>query len=420
VIDPLLVYSTYLGGGGGDLGSDIAVDASGNAYVTGETTSTNFPTTNPVQAANGGGYDAFVAKIGLGANLSITKTHGQATAVAGQPVTYTITVTNSGPDPVTGATVTDTVPAALVAPTWTCVGAGGGTCTAAGAGNINDTVNLPVGATVTYTLSATVSPTASTFSNTAIITAPNIAYDPNLANNTATDTDIVTCGSVVVGVPDGRLTNVSVASGATAWFGATVKIGNSYSVEFKNTTGSSPPGPLTVFKGDDSCNVGSTLTTNNTSTIEPSGTGGLARASFTATGTQSFFQALLVNTTGGPVTLTFGWSDTSLVSPAWTTTGSFDTYYAFQNTTGADLSGSLTLLDTSGAVVTTIAVSVPAGQTVSTNTLSLGVARNRTGTAKFTHNGPPRSIVVGAAIANFSLNPAYVQPVKFQAIREAR
>jgi hypothetical protein len=38
----------------------------------------------------------------------------------------------------------------------------------------------------------------------------------------------------------------------------------------------------------------------------------------------------------------------------------------------------------------------------------------------FTHNGPPGSFVVEAAIANFTISPAYVQPVKFQAVRQAR
>jgi hypothetical protein len=63
VIDPVLFYSTYLGGSSDDIGNGIAVDAAGSAYVTGQTTSTNFPTANPVQATIGGASDAFVAKI---------------------------------------------------------------------------------------------------------------------------------------------------------------------------------------------------------------------------------------------------------------------------------------------------------------------------------------------------------------------
>ncbi|TAM81964.1 MAG: choice-of-anchor D domain-containing protein [Acidobacteria bacterium] len=62
VIDPVLSYSTYLGGSGGDDGLGIAVDASGNAYVTGTTASANFPTTGG-QTTLGGGKDIFVAKI---------------------------------------------------------------------------------------------------------------------------------------------------------------------------------------------------------------------------------------------------------------------------------------------------------------------------------------------------------------------
>jgi hypothetical protein len=58
-----LVYSTYLGGSADDIGSGIAVDASGNPYLTGRTFSTDFPTRNPFQAANGGGVDAFVTRL---------------------------------------------------------------------------------------------------------------------------------------------------------------------------------------------------------------------------------------------------------------------------------------------------------------------------------------------------------------------
>jgi len=64
VIDPTLFYSTYLGGSSNEHGLGIAVDAAGNACVTGYTLSTNFPTTSAaIQSANQGSYDAFVTKL---------------------------------------------------------------------------------------------------------------------------------------------------------------------------------------------------------------------------------------------------------------------------------------------------------------------------------------------------------------------
>jgi hypothetical protein len=63
VIDPVLIYSTYLGGSGGDGASAMAVDALGNAYVTGSISSTDFPTTSGAFQTFGGGADAFVSKL---------------------------------------------------------------------------------------------------------------------------------------------------------------------------------------------------------------------------------------------------------------------------------------------------------------------------------------------------------------------
>lgn len=57
-----LIYSTYLGGSGDDENGAIAVDSAGNAYVSGDTTSTDFPTPNALQADNKGQRDVFVAK----------------------------------------------------------------------------------------------------------------------------------------------------------------------------------------------------------------------------------------------------------------------------------------------------------------------------------------------------------------------
>jgi len=55
-----LVYSTYLGGSGQDGGAALALDSTGNAYVTGTTTSPNFPTVKPIQG-RGPGSDSFLA-----------------------------------------------------------------------------------------------------------------------------------------------------------------------------------------------------------------------------------------------------------------------------------------------------------------------------------------------------------------------
>jgi Beta-propeller repeat len=78
VIDPVLVYSTYLGGLGFDNGTDIAVDAQGNAYVLGSTTSLDFPTVNPIQPTLGGSPnlpDVFVAKLNREGSALIYSTY---------------------------------------------------------------------------------------------------------------------------------------------------------------------------------------------------------------------------------------------------------------------------------------------------------------------------------------------------------
>lgn len=64
IIDPVLVYSTYLAGNGGEYGTDIAVVSAGLVYVTGYTSSTNFPTLNQYQSfSSGSNFHAFVTKL---------------------------------------------------------------------------------------------------------------------------------------------------------------------------------------------------------------------------------------------------------------------------------------------------------------------------------------------------------------------
>jgi hypothetical protein len=83
-----LVYSTYLGGSGGDAGVGIAIDSSGNAFVTGGTGSTNFPTVNPVQPNYAGGSgDAFVTELNpLGTGLVFSTYLGGSGDDSGQGI----------------------------------------------------------------------------------------------------------------------------------------------------------------------------------------------------------------------------------------------------------------------------------------------------------------------------------------------
>lgn len=104
-----LVYSTYLGGTSADEGRGIALDSSGNAYVTGLTTSTDFPTANPMQATYRGSQDAFVAKLdGAGAALAYSTYLGGTGTDQGS----SIAVDSSGQAYVTGYTTSTNFPLA--------------------------------------------------------------------------------------------------------------------------------------------------------------------------------------------------------------------------------------------------------------------------------------------------------------------
>ncbi len=98
-----LIYSTYLGGNGGDVGYSIAVDASGNAYLTGQTRSSNFPTMSPLQPISGGFIDLFVTKINPSGSALVYSTYlggnnfdrGQGIAVDASGSAYVTGLTQS-------------------------------------------------------------------------------------------------------------------------------------------------------------------------------------------------------------------------------------------------------------------------------------------------------------------------------------
>ncbi len=128
------------------------------------------------------------------ADLAITKTLATSPLVAGQPATFTIGVTNNGPQTGTGVTVTDAVPAGFTA---VQAAPSGGSCTVGG----TITCSLPdlaVGASATITVTGTVSPSfepGAALTNTASVTGAR--FDVNPANNTATASGTLTAISDV-------------------------------------------------------------------------------------------------------------------------------------------------------------------------------------------------------------------------------
>ncbi len=82
VIDPVLWYSTYLGGGSTETGKNVAVDASGNVYVVGETNSIDFPTTAPFQSQLRS-IDVFVTKLTSTASATETSAFIYSTYLGG-------------------------------------------------------------------------------------------------------------------------------------------------------------------------------------------------------------------------------------------------------------------------------------------------------------------------------------------------
>jgi Beta-propeller repeat len=106
VIDPVLSYSTYLGGNGQDSGLAIAVDADGSAYIAGKTTS-NFPTHNPLQPNPGGSSDAFVTKLNATGSALVYSTY---LGGSGNDEARAIAVDSQGNAYVTGVTASANFP----------------------------------------------------------------------------------------------------------------------------------------------------------------------------------------------------------------------------------------------------------------------------------------------------------------------
>jgi hypothetical protein len=194
-------FVTYLGGSGTDTGTSIAIDTDSNSYVTGETTSSNFPTANPLQGGLKGAQDVFVSKLGPSLNFDISVASPTSNSVnAGNQVAFTYTIKNTG-DTTANVAFTDNLSAGSgSAPvTFVSASASGGTCPSSptdnkvlcNLGTINGgqsttvTVNLTPTGPGTIANSGTV--TVAAFSKTAIaspVTVNSFKLTALRSNNT--------------------------------------------------------------------------------------------------------------------------------------------------------------------------------------------------------------------------------------------
>ena len=227
------------------------------------------------------------------ADLSITKTDGKDSAVPGTDTTYTITVSNNGPSTVTGAMVSDLLPAGV-----TFVSATNGATYDAGSNTVQFTTGtLAAGDSDSFQLTVAISPTATgSLSNTATVSPPAGVTDPNSTNNSATDIDLLTpqadlsitksdgVSSVVPGT-NTTYTIVVTNNGPSTVTGAVVSDVLPAGVTFVSATGGATydpvtntvsatlgmlaPGASTSFNLTVAIGAASTGTLNNTATVSP-------------------------------------------------------------------------------------------------------------------------------------------------------
>jgi len=121
----------------------------------------------------------------LGLNLTDYKNY----AITGQPITYNLVVSNTGPDMAIGALITDTLPEIVTGITWTCISSPGSTCPGSGDGLIDTDVDLAVDGVITFTVTGQVAPfMLGNLVHTAMVSFPG---DPDPLNNYAMDSDIL-------------------------------------------------------------------------------------------------------------------------------------------------------------------------------------------------------------------------------------
>jgi uncharacterized repeat protein (TIGR01451 family) len=211
------------------------VDAAPPAIVSNTVTATPQDPSAVCTPGNTAGPCTVTANVTSNAQISITKTANTSALTPGGSVTYTITVTNTGPVAADGTTVSDPIPSGITTQTWTCAANAGASCTGSGSGAISDTLaSFPPGSFVTYTIVATIADNPpETITN--IVTANPPSGGICTPGNTPPPCDAEVSGGAV---PQISVTKTSDATGAVTPGGIvtyTVNVTNVGSADAANT-----------------------------------------------------------------------------------------------------------------------------------------------------------------------------------------
>ncbi len=176
-------------------------------------------------------------------NLVVTIMPGDGNAAAGSPITYTITVTNTGPSNLNGAGITDVIPPGLMGVTYTSTATGATGNTTSGSGAINDTVNIQNGGIITYVVTGTIDPNFSgnipfTASTTLPPGATGTAGSKTVNTNAVLTGDLFVTMSADPSMPiSGGMVTYTIVAGNTGPSTATGSLlTDSFSAAFTNVT----------------------------------------------------------------------------------------------------------------------------------------------------------------------------------------